>query len=59
MIYLLISNQSSLTPLVLDPIGSIASLLGAIKIEQHGTQNHTLTSETFAHRFEVAFDRKL
>ena len=39
--------------------GRIASLLGAIKIEQHGTQNHTLTSETFAHRFEVAFDRKL
>ena len=39
--------------------GRIASLLGAIKIEQHGTQNHTLTSETFAHRFEVAFDRRL
>jgi len=39
--------------------GRIASLLGAIKIEQHGTQNHTLTSETFAQRFEVAFDRKL
>jgi len=39
--------------------GRIASLLGAIKIEQHGTQNHTLTSEVFAQRFEVAFDRKL
>lgn len=39
--------------------GRIASLLGAIKIEQHGTQNHTFTREEFAQRFEVAFNRKL
>ena len=35
--------------------GRIASLLGAIKIEQHGTQNHTFTMEEFAARFEENF----
>ena len=35
--------------------GRIASLLGAIKIEQHGTQNHEFTMEEFAARFEENF----
>ncbi len=35
--------------------GRIASLLGAIKIEQHGTQNHTFTTEEFNQRFGAAF----
>jgi adenosine kinase len=36
--------------------GRIASLLGAIKIEQHGTQNHTFTIEEFTARFEENFN---
>jgi len=32
--------------------GRIASLLGAIKIEQHGTQNHSFTMKEFTDRFE-------
>ncbi len=39
--------------------GRIASLLGAIKIEQHGTQNHTFTMDEFAERFELSFGRAL
>lgn len=39
--------------------GRIASLLGAIKIEQHGTQNHQFTSESFAQRFEQNFGMQL
>ncbi len=35
--------------------GRIASLLGAIKIEQHGTQNHTFTMDEFTERFEQSF----
>ncbi len=35
--------------------GRIASLMGAIKIEQHGTQNHRFTPEEFRARFEGAF----
>ena len=35
--------------------GRIASLLGAIKIEQHGTQNHNFTSDEFATKFEANF----
>jgi len=35
--------------------GRIASLLGAIKIEQHGTQNHEFTLEEFAARYEENF----
>lgn len=35
--------------------GRIASLLGAIKIEQYGTQNHHFTAEQFAARFEQEF----
>ena len=35
--------------------GRIASLMGAIKIEQHGTQNHRFTTEEFVQRFEQNF----
>ena len=35
--------------------GRIASLMGAIKIEHHGTQNHQFTAEEFAGRFKAAF----
>jgi adenosine kinase len=35
--------------------GRIASLMGAIKIEQHGTQNHRFTMEEFRQRFENEF----
>ncbi len=35
--------------------GRIASLLGAIKIEHAGTQNHRVTREEFAKRYEQAF----
>lgn len=31
--------------------GRIASLLGAIKIEQHGTQNHSFTMDAFKQRY--------
>lgn len=36
--------------------GRIASLLGAIKIEQHGTQNHQFTMAEFAERFAASFE---
>ena len=39
--------------------GRIASLLGAIKIEQHGTQNHHFTMDEFATRYEQNFSQKL
>ena len=39
--------------------GRIASLMGAIKIEHHGTQNHRFTREEFDDRFKDAFDRCL
>jgi adenosine kinase len=35
--------------------GRIASLLGVIKIEQHGTQNHSFTAEEFADRYLASF----
>ena len=35
--------------------GQIASLMGAIKIESHGTQNHSFTPKEFAARFEQQF----
>jgi adenosine kinase len=35
--------------------GRIASLLGAIKIEQHGTQNHSFTTESFNDRYHANF----
>jgi adenosine kinase len=39
--------------------GRIASLMGAIKIEQHGTQNHAFTQDEFAERFKAAFGRAI
>ena len=39
--------------------GRIASLLGAIKIEQHGTQNHSFTHDDFISRFEINFGYQL
>ena len=35
--------------------GRIASLMGSIKIEKHGTQNHTFTLDEFKARFEKEF----
>src|ERR1044072_9808454 len=39
--------------------GRIASLLGAIKIEARGTQNHRLTPAEFEQRYRVAFGQNL
>jgi adenosine kinase len=39
--------------------GRIASLLGAIKIEARGTQNHRFTREEFAQRYRAAFGQTL
>lgn len=39
--------------------GRIASLMGAIKIEQPGTQNHRFTREAFDRRFQDSFQRTL
>jgi len=39
--------------------GRIASLLGAMKIEKHGTQNHQFTRSEFDSRFQEAFGRSL
>lgn len=38
--------------------GRIASLMGAIKIESHGTQNHSFTMDEFKHRFKASFNRE-
>src|SRR5699024_5676933 len=35
--------------------GRIASLMGALKIERPGTQNHSFTRDEFAHRYEDVF----
>lgn len=35
--------------------GRIASLMGAIKIEQHGTQNHSFTLDEFKERYKKEF----
>jgi adenosine kinase len=39
--------------------GRIASLMGSIKIESHGTQNHHFTLEEFSQRFESDFGEPL
>lgn len=39
--------------------GRIASLLGAIKIEQHGTQNHHFTAEEFSRRYAESFGQEI
>ena len=36
--------------------GRIASLMGSIKIEHHGTQNHQFTKEQFNDRFKEVYD---
>ncbi|MES9846836.1 MAG: PfkB family carbohydrate kinase, partial [Candidatus Thiodiazotropha sp.] len=38
--------------------GRIAALMGAIKVEQAGTQNHYVSPDEIGHRFEKAFDYK-
>lgn len=40
-------------------VGRVASLLGAIKIECHGTQNHRFTREEFQKRFQASFGEPL
>jgi len=39
--------------------GRIAALMGAIKIEQHGTQNHNFTMDEFRDRYESSFGAPL
>jgi adenosine kinase len=39
--------------------GRIASLMGAIKIEKHGTQNHRFSRDEFAERFRQSFGTSL
>ncbi len=39
--------------------GRIASLMGAIKVEQNGTQNHVIEAEGFKSRYQSAFGRSL
>jgi adenosine kinase len=39
--------------------GRIASLMGAIKIECHGTQNHSFTLDEFKDRFKSSFGRSI
>jgi adenosine kinase len=36
--------------------GRIAALMGAIKIEHHGTQNHSFTMDEFRKRYRNSFD---
>jgi adenosine kinase len=38
-----------------ETVGSIASLMGSIKIAHNGTQNHTFTADEFSERFHAAF----
>jgi adenosine kinase len=40
-------------------VGRVASLMGAIKIECHGTQNHRFTWEEFQERFQANFGEPL
>ncbi|NOY66045.1 MAG: carbohydrate kinase family protein [Gammaproteobacteria bacterium] len=37
--------------------GRIAALMGAIKIETHGTQNYQFTTQEFADRYKTEFDQ--
>ena len=39
--------------------GRIASLMGSIKIEHQGPQNHTFTFDKFKKRYKAAFGRSL
>ena len=40
-------------------VGRVASLMGAIKIECHGTQNHSFSMEDFENRFKASFGRSM
>jgi len=40
-------------------IGRIAALMGAIKIEHHGTQNHRFSAEEFRERYRASFAEEL
>jgi adenosine kinase len=42
-----------------DTTGRVASLMGSIKIEHPGTQNHSFTLEKFERRFKAEFGHKL
>jgi adenosine kinase len=42
-----------------DTIGRVASLIGTLKIESDGPQNHTFTMTEFGARFKEAFGRAL
>lgn len=42
-----------------DTTGRIAALMGAMKIEKHGTQNHTFTMDEFNSRFKESFGRHI
>lgn len=39
--------------------GRIASLMGSIKIESHGTQNHAFSRDEFEQRFKAGFGRSI
>jgi len=39
--------------------GRIAALMGAIKIEKHGTQNHSFSREEFLERFNRSFGYRI
>ena len=39
--------------------GRVAALMGAIKVEQHGTQNHSLDPDVFRERYRESFSRSL
>jgi adenosine kinase len=39
--------------------GRVAALMGAIKIEHHGTQNHSFTLDEFRARYRESFDSEL
>jgi adenosine kinase len=40
-------------------IGRIAALMGAIKIEHHGTQNHSFSADEFRERYRQSFSEEL
>ena len=40
-------------------IGRIAALMGAIKIEHHGTQNHSFSTDEFRERYRASFSDEL
>jgi adenosine kinase len=40
-------------------IGRIAALMGAIKIEHHGTQNHSFSADDFRERYRASFSDEL